>query len=217
MRNLIRLILLALGAALLWVVFDQIATLNKARAETPALFAKYQDPNYTGPRWQDLPKGHQNIWLTVEDPSFFDHSGVDLSTPGAGITTITQGLIKRIYFDDFRPGYDKLAQTLIAIRVVTPLIDKQVQLTAALDLSYFGTEQGRDIIGFQAASQHYYNTPLERLSEADFAGLVAMLIGPNGLAPGSPAHTARMMRVFRLVQGDCAPLGLRDVWLDGCA
>jgi len=40
----------------------------------------------------------------VEDPHSFEHGGVDFSTPGAGITTITQGLVKHLYFDQFKPA-----------------------------------------------------------------------------------------------------------------
>ena len=40
----------------------------------------------------DLTPRQLDILLKVEDPNFFNHHGVDFTTPGAGITTITQGL-----------------------------------------------------------------------------------------------------------------------------
>src|SRR5690242_1897929 len=62
----------------------------------------------------DLTEDRRAILLAVEDPSFARHHGVDWSTPGQGATTISQALVKRLYFDDFKPGFDKIEQTLIA-------------------------------------------------------------------------------------------------------
>ena len=209
--------MLAIGAAWLWVIFDQVAVLNTARAQTPDLFAPYQAADYAGPKWQDLPQDFRRIWLRLEDPGFFEHGGADFRSAGAGLTTITQDLTRRMFFNDFSPGYDWVAQVLIAVRVVDALVPKEVQLTAALDLMDFGTKDGRAVIGFAAAAQQYYGVDLSRLSGAQFAGLVAMLPDPDTLQPGSLASDARMERVFRLLDGGCAPLGWRDVWLEGCA
>lgn len=217
MRNAIRLGLLAIGAAWLWLVFDQLAALNRAKVLTPPLFAPYLAEDYGGLRWTDLSPEAQRIWLTLEDPAFFEHSGLDFTSPGAGLTTITQSLVKRLYFEDFQPGYAKIAQTLIAMRVVDVQIPKTVQLDAALDLLYFGHQDGTPVIGFDAASMAYYGAQFERLSDAQVAGLVAMLPAPNRLKPGSAAHSERMSRVFRYLDGRCAPSGWRDVWLEGCA
>src|SRR5262245_3552880 len=42
----------------------------------------------------DLSQRRRDILLAVEDPGFFQHRGVDLSSPGQGMTTITQALVK---------------------------------------------------------------------------------------------------------------------------
>jgi membrane carboxypeptidase/penicillin-binding protein len=76
------------------------------------------------------------ILLKVEDPRFFEHKGVDFSTPGAGITTITQGLVKHLYFDQFRPGIAKIRQTLIAVYVLNPLMSKEDQLRLFINTVY---------------------------------------------------------------------------------
>ena len=43
--------------------------------------------------------------VKIEDPGFWTHRGVDFSTPGAGMTSITQSLVKRFYFERFQPGF----------------------------------------------------------------------------------------------------------------
>ena len=43
--------------------------------------------------------------LAVDDPMFYHHHGIDSRTRGAGYTTITQGLVKTLYFGHFRPAY----------------------------------------------------------------------------------------------------------------
>ncbi|MDG1288402.1 MAG: hypothetical protein P8O11_01595 [Lentibacter sp.] len=49
--------------------------------------------------------------IKVQDPGFWEHGGIDLSTEGAGLTTISQSLSKRLGFDAFRPGIGKIRQT----------------------------------------------------------------------------------------------------------
>jgi membrane carboxypeptidase/penicillin-binding protein len=71
-------------------------------------------------RPEQFPEGWLQALLTVEDPHFYTHDGIDASTPGAGITTITQGLVKLYYFHPFKPGIAKLRQSLIALVLTEP-------------------------------------------------------------------------------------------------
>ncbi|RYG92324.1 glycosyl transferase family 51 [Loktanella sp. IMCC34160] len=190
--------------------------LFQASARTDDLFAPYRSADYAGPRWDDLPTTQLSAWIAVEDPSFFSHPGVDLKTGGAGLTTITQALVKRMYFDEFRPGFSKLEQTLIAALVVNPRIPKEVQLTAALDRMYFGTVEGVEIIGFDNAAREFFGRPLLDLTDGEFIALVATLIGPDRFRPGSAEHDTRLTRIRRLLSGDCQPAGVRDVYLSDC-
>ena len=83
----------------------------------------------------DLSAEQLRILLAVEDPKFFSHPGVDLSTPGAGMTTITQGLVKFLYFDQFRPGLAKIRQSLLALGF-DARTQKSTQLTIFLTSGY---------------------------------------------------------------------------------
>ena len=68
---------------------------------------------------QNIPSNRVEMMLKVEDPNFYSHKGIDYSTPGAGLTTLTQALAKFLYFENFKPGFMKIEQTLI---VSTPTI-----------------------------------------------------------------------------------------------
>lgn len=159
----------------------------------------------------------QYALLAIEDPDFFDHHGVDLVTDGAGLTTITQALVKRTYFDDFRPGFAKIEQTLAAIGYDIAL-KKEDQLSLFFELAYLGSSSSDQVIGFEAASKDYFNKPFGDIAENEFLQLVAMLIAPDHLNPvTSPeALSDRVARIETLLAGNCKPTGLRDVYLTAC-
>ncbi|MFD0987372.1 transglycosylase domain-containing protein [Methyloligella solikamskensis] len=155
--------------------------------------------------------------LLVEDPGFAHHSGVDMSTPGAGITTITQSAAKRLAFDQFRPGIGKIRQTGYALGLESELSKSQI-LALWLDTLEMG--QGPDgwITGFHRASNVIYDRPPSELSDDEFLSLVAVLIAPSKYRLGSddPDLNERVQRISRLVSGACKPNGNGDVWLEGC-
>ena len=78
--------------------------------------------------------------LTVDDPTFYRHHGIDSRTPGAGYTTITQGLVKILFFDDFRPGvfgWRKVKQSIIAM-AFDARVSKDEQLRLFVNTVYLG-------------------------------------------------------------------------------
>lgn len=159
-------------------------------------------------------------WLIlVEDPAFFTHHGVDMSTPGAGWTTITQGLVKLHYPGPSRGLLGKPIQSVRAV-VLNRVIGKQEQLTLFLNTAYFGaTADGRPIHGFPLAAREIYGRELAELSDDQFIGLVAMLVGPNRFHPirDPSRHAERVGRIRSLIEGTCAPTSWRDVYLSACA
>jgi len=107
----------------------------------------------------DLSKRQTEILLKVQDPGFYRHNGIDMSTPGAGLTTITQSIVKKLFFDHFEPGIAKIKQSLIARYVVNELISKDDQLTLFLNTMYFGKVNGEPIVGLESAANAYYHKP----------------------------------------------------------
>lgn len=164
--------------------------------------------------------GHGRIdqLLMVEDPGFFGHSGIDLSTPGAGLTTLTQSLAKSVGFDQFKPGVRKIRLMGYALGLEHSLQKSQI---IALWLDKVGMGRGPNgwMIGFYTASEQIYGRPPSQLTDPEFLTLVAVPIAPRNfdLQRGNEALFQRVSRIDRLVKGLCRPTALRDVWLEGCA
>ena len=158
----------------------------------------------------DLSPRQLEIVLKVEDPNFFTHKGVDFSTPGAGITTITQALVKLLYFEKFTPGFAKLKQTAIARFALDPLMDKNDQLRRFINTAYLGP----DAKGFPQAAKVYFGKSFAQLSEDEYTALVAMLIAPATFdVKRYPARNReRVERIRRVVSGDYIPRGLCDLY-----
>lgn len=165
-----------------------------------------------------LPRRWIDALLAVEDPAFYTHPGIDLETPGAGWTTLTQALVK-LHFPGPHQGLaGKPLQSLRAL-VLDSVMSKDEQLTLFLHSAYLGHRHGRPVEGFPAAARAHYGKPLERLEDGQLHGLVAMLIAPDRLDPRlhPEAHAERLRRVQRLIAGDCTPQDWQDAALDGCA
>ena len=108
MRRVLRYLLITAAILVLLAVIHYSNEVFKAKEETPQIVRELLSSERMKISLEDFQDGWLDMLLRVEDPSFYTHNGMDLSTPGAGITTITQNLVKRLYFDNFKPGFAKL-------------------------------------------------------------------------------------------------------------
>lgn len=183
-----------------------------AREQTPALVTAALEQYGTELTPSDLSPEREAMLLAIEDPTFLHHHGVDFDTPGAGMTTITQGLVKLLYFPEgFKPGIGKIRQTLIARYALDALTSKHRQLLLFLNMSYMGHEDSKPIYGFANASRIYFGKEFATIDDEQFLSLVAMLISPNRFKPGTPANTERLERISAYLRGEIQPASLLDV------
>lgn len=207
------LLVLLLGGALAgvaawmaWLWWRTPAIVREAEAS----IAEPLDPS-------ELPPGRLEDLLAVEDPAFRSHHGIDLSTPGAGWTTIPQGLAKDLYFDAFRPGpLAKLEQSLAAV-VLDARIPKERLLRLFLGTAYLGETPTGTVNGFGPAARTWLGRDVRDLDRREFLSLVAMVVGPNEYGIGSERGVERLARIERLLAGECRPAGWRDVTYEACA
>jgi hypothetical protein len=204
-------ILLAVSAYAADGYFDGKEAGVAARARADALIAAGRGSAGLGP-------GRIEQLLAVEDPGFSRHGGVDFASSGAGMTTLTQSLGKRLGFDRFRPGIRK-------IRLIGYASGLERTLRERADRRFIprcggdGTGPSGWMTGFYEASQTIYRRPPSALGDREFFSLVAVLIAPRRFDLRRPdaALSERVDRIERLARGHCRPTGVRDVWLEGCA
>lgn len=189
---------------------DALSDAEGLRARADAVIAQ-------GRGGDSLGTAHRAILLAVEDPNFSTHSGVDFSTPGTGLTTVTQSAAKRLAFEEYHPGIGKIRQTGYALGLESRLSKEQI---LALWLETLGMGNGPNgwMVGFHSASSAIYGRPPAELAEAEFIRLVAVLIAPASydLVRSDAKLDERVVRIQRLAAGACAPAGFSDVWLEGC-
>lgn len=209
-RYLTRALLVLLVA---FVAYEAYAV-ARARAKTPEVLALPRPL-----KLDQVSLDRQAALLTVDDPNFYGHNGLDFSTPGQGNTNLTQALVKRFYFKRFRPGFLKIEQMLIARYVMTPAVSKRDQLELFYNYTYLGRKDGRDVIGFPAAARAWFGRDFAALDEKQYLALVAMLIAPDRLDPVRyPKENAeRVRRIEALLAARCRPLDRSDLWYESCA
>ena len=214
--KLLRLILLIIAAMATGGIGFFSFKVFDARQQTASLISEILDRR--DPALDVLTIEQLNQLLRVEDPTFWTNNGLDFETPGQGMTTLTQGLGKQIYFDPFRPGVRKIELIILTRFALAREASKPDILQAFLTVAYLGEKNGRSVIGFAEASRVWYGMELGELGQEEYLSLVAMLIAPNALTPTDHAEALgeRVRRIENLIADTCRPTGLRDVWLEGC-
>lgn len=211
MRRILIAVSLTLGVGLFAASLYYWNEVRTARAETATLVTQAFDRFGRRVALESVPTSKIDLLLKIEDPRFREHRGVDLATPGAGMTTITQGLAKLLYFPGgFRQGIAKIRQTLIAEYALDHLVSKDEQLELYLNATFFGSIDGRPVHGLAAAAEAYFKKPFRELSDDEFIALIGMTISPETLKPGTTDSATRVMRIKRYLAGDVVPASVLD-------
>lgn len=195
------------------LLFILSATTINNYFKTPKIVENYYNQDIIEYNFNNLPIEYQNILIKVQDPDFFNHKGIDLHTPGAGWTTITQSLSKFFYFDEFKQGWRKAPQTAYARFALHPNVDKETQLDVFINIIGFGN----DTRGILSASQFYYNKLPEELSEDEFISLIATINNPKNLNPkdNPEANMERVRKIKKYITGEYIPKNVFDNEYEG--
>ena len=176
----------------------------------------------------------EEILLKIEDPTFYDHVGIDLSQ-GQGLTTITSALARDVFlyrvempgmrgwFQSFyRSVFDcckkiDMGRDMMAL-VLNRSLSKELQLQFYLSTSYMGSLGGKQIVGLPAAANAYFNKPLAELSDDEFIALVAMIKAPSYFHPekGAARLVERVNKIKQILIGACEPDGWFDTQYKHC-
>ncbi|KAA5549558.1 glycosyl transferase family 51 [Adhaeribacter rhizoryzae] len=209
-------ILLFIGLLLAAILIYYTAVVLNARAKTPAIVQGVLNSGRMKLELHDLTNEQVQALLKVQDQNFYNHQGFDISTPGTGITTISQGLVKFYYFDKFKPGIQKIKQTLIARFAFDPMTPKDTILKLFINEVYLGQHNGKEVKGFENAANAYLNKSFKDLTWDEYLGLVAMIRSPNNLhyIKDKEVNQERVDRIKKLLSGEYVPVDNSD-WLYG--
>ena len=139
----------------------------------------------------NVPKALKQAILAAEDERFYQHGGVDtigvlrasianLSAGGAkeGASTITMQVARNFFLSSEKTLQRKLSEALLAIKIEHSLSKDQI-----LELYINQIYLGQRAYGFAAASQVYFDKPLEKLSIAETAMLAGLPKAPSRYNP----------------------------------
>lgn len=147
--------------------------------------------------------------VAAEDTRFYDHYGIDLvelrrareeaarrNEPPRGASTITQQLVKNLYFTTHRSYLRKGLELTI-----TPLAELILGKDRILELYVNVIEWGPGVFGAEAAARYHYDTSASRLSRDRAARLAAIIPAPRTRTPG------RMDAYANIIQGRMRQMG----------
>ncbi len=127
-----------------------------------------------------------DILLTIEDKTFYQHSGFNLSrilktlasnlkkNQSHGASTITQQYVKNVYLDNSKTFGRKFKELYYAIKL-EQIASKDEILASYLNCIYLGN----DIYGIANASSYYFNKSYTDLSIKEMTTFVALLNAPT--------------------------------------
>jgi len=153
--------------------------------------------------------------VAIEDKNFYNHIGVDFTalvralwvtlTGGAvqGGSTLTQQLIKQVYFSDEAANRDasgiprKIKEVILAIEV-EKMYDKEQIITMYLNESPYGGRRN----GVESGARTYFGKSAKDLTLAESALLAAIPNNPAYLNPyNSSGHRALIRRQHYVLDG----------------
>ncbi|MBI4853377.1 MAG: transglycosylase domain-containing protein [Acidobacteria bacterium] len=219
-KLLVKILVVVFVVIVFPIIYFSIITI-KAYFDSQTIVNKIYSSNKLTLRLEDFSQEQRLALLKVEDPNFYEHNGVDLKSPGAGYTTITQGLVKIYFFPEgFSPGflkYKKIKQSLIAL-AFNSKVDKNTQLDIFINTVYLGNIQSKEILGFQEGANAYFKKDFKQLSFDQYLSLVAMIIAPNDFHPikKTEKNKERVRRINRLLKDECKAISLSDVYYENC-
>ncbi|HEX3574794.1 MAG TPA: PBP1A family penicillin-binding protein [Rhodopila sp.] len=156
-----------------------------------------------------IPEIVKQAFISAEDKTFYTHRGIDplaiaraavfdLAHAGQGrrpigASTITQQVAKNMLLDNQMSLARKAKEAILAMR-----IEKNLTKDRILELYLNEIYLGLGAYGVAAASQAYFNKPLDQLTIAEAAFLAALPKAPNNLNPFKYPELARARRDYVL-------------------
>ena len=166
----------------------------------PFLFAQYEQGEPILKQFKPLsafPFHCLQAVLAAEDHQFITHEGISLKAIiraiwrniskgrlAEGGSTITQQLVKNIFFSPEKSFWRKFQEQIMALLLEKKLNKDQI-LTAYLNIVYMGQSGAFRIHGFGSAAEYYLGKPLSSLNLSECAFLAGLIKSPGRFRPSA--------------------------------
>ena len=206
-----------IAAHLLWAIalgalrfIDPPVTGVQLQRRVESIFRRtpYQNRQTTAPLAR-ISTELQHAVIAAEDGRFYEHHGIDWKQVrkvaeesresgeiARGASTITQQLVKNLFFTTHRNPVRKVCEYTLA-----PMADYLLGKQRTLELYLNVVEWGPGVFGAEAAAQYHFNTSASRLSRDQAARLAAILPSPRSRRP------ARMNQYSAAIQSRMKQMG----------
>jgi penicillin-binding protein 1B len=145
-------------------------------------------------RLKQVPPQLVQVLIATEDRAFYTHHGFDLRAIARaawsfvrfhglqGGSTLTQQLVKNFFLTPERTITRKVTELIMAV-LLEAHYGKEEILETYLNEIYLGQDRDRAIHGVGLGAEHYFAKPIEQLTLAESATLVALVKGPSVYDP----------------------------------
>lgn len=204
-RSRLKRWLMALGATIIILLIAAIVAATialKPYRERAQTFDLSMVPHESAVDLNRVPQHVIDAVVASEDSRFYAHGGFDLKGicraawvnfrgkgNRQGASTITQQLARQSYNLLDKSIDRKLVEVCLARRI-EEAYDKETILSNYLSIIYFGNS----FFGIEAASQGYFNKPVEDLTVTEGATLAGLIKAPSLLEPFQHPEKAREAR-----------------------
>lgn len=155
----------------------------------------------------DIPDAVRRAVIAAEDHDFFAHDGIDFAAVARAVlanltagrivqggSTITQQLVKNLYFESRERSVVRKAQEALFAAQVERELSKEEILARYLNTVYLG----ESTFGVEAAARSYFRKPAKELTLSEAALLAGLIPAPSLYSPrANPAGAEeRRLRVL---------------------
>jgi len=206
--------LVALAAALIYPTLPSLEALTDYRPKVPLrvysadghLIGEFGEERRALVEIENVPDKLKQAILAAEDERFYSHGGVDtlgvlraaMANVSAGsfkegASTITMQVARNFFLSREKTATRKLSEALLAIKIEHSLTKDEI-----LELYINQIYLGQRAYGFAAASQVYYDKPLDKLTVAEAAMLAGLPKAPSRYNPFANPKRAKARQHYVL-------------------
>lgn len=148
---------------------------------------------------KDIPKPVIQVFLAIEDTSFYEHFGIDFMGVSRamvenirawsfvqGGSTITQQLVKGIYTEGEKTVARKIYEGVLSL-----VVEKEFSKDEILEMYFNQIYLGHGSYGIASAAEFYFEKPVKELTWMEGVILAALPKAPHTYSPIRNFHKAR--------------------------